>query len=341
LPYAWRISLFQTGGVQLTLHLSDVSVVIPHAGDADLLERCLASLTSDRIREVIVVVPEQASASLHVLERHPRARTICVPRLLSFARATNLGARFATSGLLLMLNDDAAVEGKAIERIADTFDEQPRHGALGAFLVNPDGSPQPSVYTYPSWRALGELMLGPLFRGPPLHRFARFPYTRPPQDDNSDFWLSGAALMVRRELFAEVGGLDEAYPHGVEDALLCRAIRSRGYGLAVVEDARVLHDAGMSGYRSRASSEQVSRALVGGATGWIRYWETNGAGSLSRLLLRIALLLFGFTRLVVYSIGSVLPGPHRSRQRVQRNAYAVYMRSLLSRCPGNANGARS
>ena len=258
--------------------------------------------------------------------------------MLTFARATNLGASRATGTFLFLLNDDAAVEGRAVERLAQAFAAEPGMGAVGGYLVNPDGSPQPSAYAYPSWRALAELILRPVFRFPPLGRLARYPYPRPPAREGAEFWLSGAALMVRRKLFEEVGGLDDGYPHGVEDAVLCRAMRERGYSVAVVPDARILHGGGTSGYWSRVSSERVSKALIGGAAGWLRYWEVNGAGRLSRTALRLALLLFGLSRLVAYAIGSLVPGPWHERQRFRRDAYLGYMRWILS---GRGNDAQS
>ena len=251
--------------------------MIPHAGDAALLERCLESLGDDRVREVLVVVAEQATESLDVAQRHPEAQAVRVPTLLSFARATNLAAKRATGELLFLLNDDTAVEEGAIDRLAEALDAEPRLGAVGALLLNPDGTPQPSVYADPSWRTVGELFLSPLFRRPPLARLARFPYATPPGRETAAVWLSGAALMTRRRLFEEVGGLDEGYPHGVEDAAMCRAIRSRGRALALVEDARIVHDLGRSSYRSERSSQQVSKALVGGSAGWMRYWDEQGA----------------------------------------------------------------
>jgi len=309
----------------------EVSVLIPHAGNTTRLERCLDSLRSDRLREVLVVLPGTARHSLALVERHPRGRPVVVPRLLSFARATNLAASMATGELLFLLNDDTVVQDGAIDRLADEFVEQPDLGAAGPLLLNLDGTLQPSVYSDPSWRTLLELILQPLFRRGPLARRARFPHTRPPMLSGEPIWLSGAALMVRRHEFEEIGALDEGYPHGIEDAALCRAIRNRGHRLALVDDARIVHEHGVSSYRSRAGSEQVARALVGGTTGWIHYWRANGAGPASTALIRTAFVFFGLTRLAVYSIGSVLPGRQRARRLHKRDAYAAYMRRMLSR----------
>jgi GT2 family glycosyltransferase len=308
-----------------------VSVVIPHAGDTTHLERCLDSLVSERICEVLVVTPETASASLALVERHPRARAVQVPRLLSFARATNLGASMANGDLLLLLNDDTVVQDGAIERLAGAFGAQSELGAAGPLLLNSDGSRQPSVYSDPSWRALGELILRPLFQRGPLVRSARFPYATAPDSDRPDVWLSGAALMVRRDLFADVGALDEGYPHGIEDAVLCRAIRDRGRRLEFVEAARVVHEGSVSSYRSKSGAAQVAKALMGGTTGWVRYWRARGAGRGSTAALRAAFLLFGVSRVAAYAVAGIVPGPGAERHRARRAAYARYVRLMLSR----------
>ena len=306
-------------------------MVIPHAGDTTHLERCLDSLVSDRICEVLVVTPEAASASLPLVERHPRARAVPVPHLLTFARATNLGASMANGELLLLLNDDTVVQNGAIEQLADAFAAQSELGAAGPLLLNSDGTRQPSVYSDPSWRALAELILQPLFRRGPLVRSARFPYATAPAAERADVWLSGAALMVRRDLFVDVGALDEGYPHGIEDAVLCRAIRDRGRHLELVEAARIVHERSVSSYRSKGGTDHVARALIGGTTGWVRYWRARGAGRGSTALLRAAFLLFGVSRVAAYSIAGMLPGPERDRHRGRRDAYARYVRLMLSR----------
>ncbi len=59
---------------------------------------------------------------------------------------------------------------------------------------------------------------------------------------------------------------------------------------------------------------------------------------MSRATLRLALLLFGLSRVVAYSLAALVPGPWRGRLRFQRDAYVGYVRSMLSRRSSKSEG---
>ena len=311
---------------------SKVAVVIPHAGGAARLARCLESLTGERIGEVLVVVPGDAADSSEAVARHPQGRALGTPQLLSFARATNLAASAASGELLFLLNDDTIAEAGAIDRLAAFLDEAPQVGVAGPLLLNLDGSIQPSVYSDPSLRAVVEMFLNPLIRRPPLRRHMSYPYADPPSGVLGDAWVSGAALMIRRELYFDVGALDEGYPHGLEDAALCRSVRRRGYGVALVREARIRHEGGVSGFRNRADSERVASALVRGTQGWLHYWRTvRGAGRAGMALLWGAFLLYGLSRLAATKLlAGLVRGPRADAYRLRAAAYRDYVRSLVA-----------
>ena len=309
-----------------------VSVVIPHARATSRLQRCVASLSSDRILEILVVLPESAAKSVQMLERHENVRAVQTPTLVSFASATNLGASVATGEILMLLNDDTIVQAGAIEQMADALISEPEVGIAGALLLNTDGSVQPSMYVDPSWRAVVEVVAQPLFRRWPLRRYANFPYLEMPKPTPQNAWLSGAALMISRQLYQEVGGLDEGYPHGIEDAALCRAVRERGRQVVIVTDARIVHEGGVSGFRTENDSDQVAAALVKGTEGWIRYWRAYRNGGWGSILaLRAAFFFFGVSRLAVFVImAAAIRGRRGEAHRVRRNAYRRYVHLMLA-----------
>jgi N-acetylglucosaminyl-diphospho-decaprenol L-rhamnosyltransferase len=274
-----------------------------------------------------VITPRDMTATRAAIDDHPRAKALLTPELLPFAQATNLGASRARAELLLLLNDDTVVEEQAIERLVTTLDGDPRLGAVAPLLLNPDGSIQPSVYADPSWRTIGELIFRPLFVRGPLAAHSRFPYSRAPDPASNEIWLSGAALMIRRTLFEYIGALDEAYSHGIEDAALCRSVRERGFKIALVRRARIVHEGGVSGFRAD-DNDRLCRVLLGGTNGWIRYWEAYRGGGAT--LVRAAFVVFGLSRLVAFTVAGLVPGERHTRSRLKRDVYRRYVRAMIS-----------
>jgi len=311
---------------------ADISVLIPHAGDRTRIQRCLDSLVCERILEVLIVLPEDARGSVGVIRRYPLARAIITARLTTFAQATNLAAAEARGRYLMLLNDDTAVAAGALDRLAEEFERDTRLGVAAPLLLNPDRSVQYSVCVNPSWRALGELIFHPLFAAGPLTRFARFPYRALPRPLPDDTWVSGAAAMLPRDLFVAIGGLDEAYPHGIEDAAMCTALRSRGCRIVVIPEARIVHEGGVSGFRNTTDSERVANALYRGTLGWVHYWKTHrGASRGSVFRLQVAFALLGLLRLVGLTIALHTAGHERREgHRLRRKAYQLYLHRLFA-----------
>jgi GT2 family glycosyltransferase len=184
----------------------------------------------------------------------------------------------------------------------------------------------------PSWSAPVELLLQPLFpRCRPSMAHARFPYSEVPEPVPTNVWLSGAALMIARSVYMEGGGLDKEFFPGIEDAALCRAVRGTGRGVALVPRARVIHEGGVSGFRSSSDSERVALALGRVNEGWIRYWRAyRGSGIGSVAALRPAFIIFGASRFVAFAILATLPsGARRELRRVRRDAYRRYIRLVI------------
>jgi GT2 family glycosyltransferase len=86
-------------------------------------------------------------------------------------------------------------------------------------------------------------------------------------------WAAAAALLVRRSLFERVGGLDERYPHGMEDAAFCLELRRAGTNVVAVPNAEVIHLKGASGFRHH-DRERIALTLSRGVTSWVLYMRT-------------------------------------------------------------------
>ena len=224
----------------------DVSiVVVTHESVADI-DACLSSISADVTHEVIVVDnrSEDGTADL-VAATHPNVRLVRKRQRDGFSVNTNIGAVAAAGRYVLLLNPDARVTPGAIDRMVAFLDAHPEVGAVGPRLVYPDGSPQASARRFPT-------PVNTIVRRTPLRllmsdtagtRRHLMLDTLVEEGEDVD-WLLGAALMVRREAFEELDGLDDAYRLYCEDIDFCWRLHQHGWRVTYLRSATVEHDLG-------------------------------------------------------------------------------------------------
>jgi N-acetylglucosaminyl-diphospho-decaprenol L-rhamnosyltransferase len=241
------------------------------------LARCLASLTHD----VDVVVVDNASldgSAALVRERFPAARLLALDRNIGFGAACNLGAGESTSEFLLFLNPDTIVRRGAIKQLLACIEQGQDIALVAPTLLNADGSIQLSVLTYPGIFASGRpaVTAFPVADTRPTRRFG----------DLVDEYPVGAALLVRRRAFVEIGGFDPRFFHFYEELDLCKRLTEAGWRIRLCPQAEIEHVGGGS------SSSRWSSAYVHQLRGHLRYvgkHRGRAAAELARVLLLAAL----------------------------------------------------
>jgi GT2 family glycosyltransferase len=155
-----------------------------------------------------------------------------------FAAACNQGIARAQGRYVLLLNPDAEPIGPALEQLVGFADAEPGIGIVGPQLRNSDGSLQPSGWPVPTFVSLVRSAVSA--RG-----------VRQPERDFSVVTdvgeVSGACLLVRRELLARIGMLDEAFFFCYEDVDLCLRARAAAWRVVYYPVAQVTHHQGASG----------------------------------------------------------------------------------------------
>jgi GT2 family glycosyltransferase len=154
---------------------------------------------------------------------------------LGFSGGCNLAASRASGEFLAFLNDDAVPEPAWLDNLIESARGHPDAGAIASRVHNPDGSVQEAgarVLAGPASLAMG---LGADVLPSELSEPRHVDY-------------GGAeALLVRRDLFVELGGFDQAYdPAYFEDADLCLRIRSAGWNVVYEPSAVVIHHQSLS-----------------------------------------------------------------------------------------------
>ena len=236
-----------------------VSVVIVNWNTAGLLRQCLTSLpcaSASVDLEVIVVDNGSTDDSVAMMRRDfPQVRLVANETNVGFVKANNQGLAVATGAYLLMLNSDTEVSAGAIERLVEVAAGNPLIGAVGPRLLNTDGTPQVSAGPFPS--ALYRF-LPSRFEAAYNRRLERR-LLRHPRHLAEVGWLSGAALLFRRDVLERVGPLDERYYMWYDDLDWSQKLRKAGYQRVLVAEAVITHHGRQSGRKldNRSLAEQL------------------------------------------------------------------------------------
>lgn len=237
-----------------------ISVCVVNWRTSAELERLAASLpegAGDEPWELRIVDNDSGDGSLERLRTSlPEATVIEMGRNAGFGSGVNRAAREASGEFLMVLNPDTRVSPGALGILARHLRERPEVALAAPQLVGPDGGRQASARRFPSATAAA-------FRGTPLgwifprNRFAR---TYLMEDATFDEpteveWVSGSAMMLRRETFEAVGGFDEGFFMYCEDVDLCKRLHEAGWRVEYVPEASVEHKVG-------ASSDQAQPAMI-------------------------------------------------------------------------------
>ena len=256
----------------------DVGVVVVTYNALPWLERCLESVEG---RDVVVVDHGSTDGTLDLVRtRFPNVRLLEQDNR-GMGGGNNAGMRVVGGRYFFLLNSDAWVVGDGLERLLEFADAHPEAAVVGPRLVNPDGSLQRSVRAEPTlWRLATEYLfirklaprsarLNPLYAGGFDHDEVR----------EAD-WLSGPALLVRREASDSVGLFDEAFFMFGEETDWLTRFRRAGWKVLFFPGAEVVHVGGATHggtlyvenlrghlrwfdkHRGRREAERVRRLLL-------------------------------------------------------------------------------
>ena len=215
-----------------------VSIVIPVYNKIAYTLACLKSLAThagSATFEVIVVDDCSSDDTPERLADVDGARAIRNAQNLGFVGSCNAGAAAARGEYVLFLNNDTVVTPGWLEALLRCFAEEPDAGLVGAKLVYPDGRLQEAG--------------GIVFRDGSGWNYGRF---EDPADPRYNFrreadYCSGAAILLRRDLFESLGGFDQRYaPAYYEDTDLAFAVRAAGLKVYYEPRSTVIHFEGIT-----------------------------------------------------------------------------------------------
>ncbi|MCB1018385.1 MAG: glycosyltransferase family 2 protein [Bryobacterales bacterium] len=227
-----------------------LSIVIVSWNTLSFLDPCLDSIYSVGLRfpfEILVVDNGSTDGTQERLRtRWPEVRLIQNVDNVGFAAGTNQGVAASQGDYALLLNPDTLVNAACLRSLVEFLDQTPNAAAAGGKLLNADGTFQASYSDFSTlWQ---EMMIASglgawIWRGYPSHH-------QPSKTIAAD-WITGACLIVRRDLYLQFGGLDEDYIMYSEEVDLQYRLKRSGWEIYYLPHVTTLHHGGGSQGRVR------------------------------------------------------------------------------------------
>ncbi|BFM08955.1 glycosyltransferase family 2 protein [Halioxenophilus aromaticivorans] len=219
------------------------------------LDRLAAEIASVPEACVVVVDNDSQDGSFQAIrdyiaaQQWPWAVALSAPKNGGYAYGNNFAIRQALASdsppqYIHLLNPDTEVRPGALSQLHQFMERTPEAGLCGGCFENPDGSLWRNAFRFPS-------ILGEVNRGLQLGlvtRLLRNHATVREMDDSTEQvdWLPGASLLVRRQVFEDVGLMDEHYFLYYEETDFCLAAHRAGWQCWYVPASKVMHIAGDS-----------------------------------------------------------------------------------------------
>ncbi len=220
--------------------MTEVSVVILNLNGRPYLEQCLASLRrlTVPVEAVLADNGSQDDSAAYVRENFPEVRVVELSRTnLGFAQGYNRALALVDKPWLLLLNNDAKLEPAWLEQLLRAAQLNPRAAILGGKLLFSN--------------AAGRVLQSAGARFTDSGAAFEIGWGQPDQGQYDQAGhvgsIPGAAMLIRRETFVELGGFDAAYFAYLEDVALCWKAWLAGYEVWYDPGAVAYHRFGASG----------------------------------------------------------------------------------------------
>ncbi|RLC35941.1 glycosyltransferase family 2 protein [Candidatus Falkowbacteria bacterium] len=212
------------------------SIIIVNYNTKEITKNCIDSIFRNcpgNNYEIIVVDNNSQDNSREFLENNfgNKIKLINNKTNKGFGAGNNRGARTAMGEYLFFLNSDTLINNDIFKQIENYLINNKEVGILAPELKLKDGCRQPDVFG----------------RFPNIKNtiFNKLSVNATCNDQDID-WVSGAALVIRKNLFAQLKGFDENFFMYFEDIDLCKRIKELGYKIMVLPEISVVHLGGAS-----------------------------------------------------------------------------------------------
>jgi len=276
----------------------DLSIIIVSYNTKDLLHQCLSSIaksTDTLTKEIIVVDNNSQDGSVEMVQTSfPSVKLLTFKNNRGFGVANNQGAKEAIGEYLFFLNSDAYVKKTTLQTFFKLVNKS-KAGLASCRLENPDGSLQPQGGFLPH---LFNILFWMWFIDDIPFLNANIPayqLRRPSFFLKNQImgWVGGTALLIKRRLFADMGGFDEHIFMYTEDVDLCYRARYRQEKVFYFQKPRIIH----LGQGSSTSGNSILGEFKG-----LKYLFTKHKPPWQLPILRFLLKSGALLRIIVFGI---------------------------------------
>lgn len=215
-----------------------VSIIIPVYNQFNYTYLCLKSIllhSEDVPYEVIIADDCSTDLTQRIKELVPGVRVARTEKNLRFLLNCNHAAKHVRGKYILFLNNDTQVQPNWLRPLVELIEREECIGMVGSKLIYPNGKLQEAGGIV--WKDGSAWNYGNC-RSPEMPEFNYVKETD---------YISGAAIMIRRTLWEEIGGFDERFaPAYCEDSDLAFAVRAAGYKVMYQPQSVVVHFEGVS-----------------------------------------------------------------------------------------------
>jgi GT2 family glycosyltransferase len=250
----------------------ELDLIIVNHNTRDLLAACLRSVRENSFTGAMRIIVVDSASSDGSAEKaaadFPEVEVIALPDNRGFGHAANVGLRMASGETAFVLNADTELTPSLLGGLYDELHADPVIGAVAPRHLGTDGQIQLTCG--------GQVTIRSEWARRQRH-LAKNPVEPPVERDVA--WLSGSALMLKREALRRAGLFDERFNLYFEDIDLCLRIGAAGFAVRYVPTLTVKHVGGASTVLDpqRADFEYRRSQLL--------FWRKH-AGSLARLAVR-------------------------------------------------------
>jgi N-acetylglucosaminyl-diphospho-decaprenol L-rhamnosyltransferase len=306
--------------------LTDLSIIIVSWNVRNFLKGCIDSLLAaplnDYSTEIIVVESGSSDGSVELIRsQYPQVKLLPQTENLGFTRCNNIGLAAANGRYVMLLNPDTEVIGDALAQMMAYLDQHPEVGIVGPHTLNSDGTTQSTRRRFPT-PAVAFLESTWLQSYAPQSVMNRY-YIRDAPDDATVLvdWVQGSALMARRDVYEQIGGLDEGYVMYSEELDWCKRAKLAGWQVVYLGSAEIVH------YGGKSSEQVTAHSHIYFQQSKLRYFRSYH-GWLTAQVLRLFLLLNYGWQIAVEGAKSLL-GHKRAMRRERIQTYWQVLRSGL------------
>lgn len=255
--------------------------------------------------EAIVVDNGSTDGSVEMVRKlFPGVSIVETGKNLGMGTGNNRGLEKATGKYLMVLNTDTVVPAAAVDQLVTWMEKHPKVGVVGPQLRYADGKVQTSGGEFPSLLTTVILFLGiddipflskflPLYQRGGMYLSGK--QREVFQKEHQIGWLMGACLLIRREVYENVGGFDEEIFMYGEEVEWAYRVKKAGYQIWYTPEVWITHLKGGS------STSGLTGAVLGEMKGLL-YFFGKHKPSWQRSVLRLILWIGSLGRIVLFSL---------------------------------------